>query len=225
MVLKECQIISSSIGRTNSIKKNINWQTRAMCSMFFRCLSPRVKTEKIWKVIIELSQDEPLLSDALGVMSVRVVRDPAEFLALEVDQKKRATLKIIEEGMSIAAEQLGLDSEPFRVAAERVRERNYMNTGSWPKTRIMSPSRRRFASVRFTHDVEYFDAVFEITNRSRKHVASSPAFRDIPNEFVFMTKLSRLHWQSDDLIILDDFFGNRVAEYLIPPDAEERATG
>ncbi len=187
------------------VRARLRNESRSSCALYERHFEPIRGTEG-FRLIVDCV---PTITRAevvcpLGVFAMQVERDVSAFASLDVEPRKKAFVDTLHEGATEVARRKGWALAPFEAARAAVARLAYVNEWRWPKHARQSPARSRLAVLRCRHDVDRFRADLVVTDRKGVELAREPALDEMPSEHVFVPKLGRLQWSSEEQVALLD---------------------
>lgn len=197
-------------------RSRLSFETRSVMALYRRCF-PELKVDRAWKVLIECVPQviRSEVRDLLGAFTLQRQFDLEKYRSAEISERKRIALETIHQGSLAVAKLCGWPLEPFETAYKGVIERNYVNEWTWPKSPKSSPDRKRIAYIQCLHEHDGFYAWIVVEDKKGNKLGKEFAFKELPDEFCFIPKLSKLVWTSNERVVLLDRKDNEIKAMTI----------
>jgi hypothetical protein len=207
MKLKAFELYASGIGRDDSV--SFHRETRCVVALYEKCFVP-IRVEKAWKVGVECAAE--VTSDNVvnesGVLSKQRLFDFELYFASDGPGRKRLAIEAIHGGAVDVAKLRGWPVASFDAAKAAVVAKKYMN--EWTGVSRWNVARKMSAHLRCQFEPDAFRAWLVVVDRSGSVVEECLALVSIPSEFVFVPKMGKIIWVSNDRVILQDRRGAEV---------------
>ncbi|WP_315792603.1 hypothetical protein [Paenibacillus sp. BIC5C1] len=178
-------------------RRSFRLETRCITAMYER-LFGKYKTKDCWKVLIECVDnisDKRIVNDS-GVCSVPIQFSLNDFGVKSELEKKKATLRLLMDGIEKLTIYNNWDVKPFREIALQIEQLGYVNEWIWKKT-IKSPNKLYNAKVICHHTVESLDIFISIEHPDGTQILLENVISELPDEFAYARHLGELKWLSD----------------------------
>jgi len=190
--------------------------TRCVTALYERCF-PALDVTGAWKILVECVAEvrRREVLNLLGVLAVEVVFDEPSFQRANSVGRKQIALDVLHSGVLRVAELRGWPMAAFETARRGVIEAAYVNEWEWPKRPVRSPNRKRRAVLHCVHESDRFRAWLVVEQGKNEEVVRELVVEELPSEFLFVPKLGKLTWVSDDRLVLVGRNGIEVASVQV----------
>lgn len=196
---------------THETRLKFRRETRCVTSLMERCYSPSEDTGTTWKILVEVvdrvTQCE--YRDLLGVLTIQVEGNVAEFIRADKHAKMGSALKLLMKGVERVAHQMEWDISSFRSAEKQVVSREFVNEWVW-KTPVPNKSKSLMAEILVEHKVDEVRISARFRDNENNVLNTQHLVSDEPNEFVFDEYFGKLTWIDDKTVELESRNGDKL---------------
>ncbi|MED1303709.1 hypothetical protein BK704_22125 [[Bacillus thuringiensis] serovar konkukian] len=177
-------------------------ETRCIINLYLSYLG-RYKTAETKQILIKLVKtiEGSQIINYDGFTDIQIVFNIDKYFSAAPDEKKKITLKLIHEAMSVGAKSFNWDHTVCQNSYDKVIEDNYKNNYVW-KTKV-SAGRKYIAEVYCEHDIhEYLIYIIIKCYRDKSEIKKVLLHKVGPHELDFASYLGDLKWLSNDSVAL-----------------------
>ncbi|MBC2147826.1 hypothetical protein [Listeria booriae] len=201
-------------GGQRDIMKNFQRQASCMDTLFVKCL-PDVETKAIESLIINCCPPEKVKTSELIDTSYEVYYgyDTRSFLELSDQDKKKALLEIVYEGVEIAARENDWCIIPFEKAKRAVIDLDYKNAYLYKKPKS-SPNRKYKAVYLIQHELYSAEIFLVILDNAENELQRIHLFSEEPEEGLFLQLISDITWRGNSEIFVKSQYRESLSKIV-----------
>ncbi len=198
MKLKEFVLWAYKLDLSDS--RAFTLENRCVCAHFERHFRGG-ETEDIYRVVIKLSEYDPRNGTTDSSNSVLKFYESFDFDYLHSligQEKKRYLLETLVASLVKLCELTGWESEPFKLAKQKVIEEEFDN--SYEVARKNNRSRNMVAILNAQHTEKEFSLSVVVKDKRNNKIIEKQVLSVEPDEFIFNSQIGDLRWSSHDVL-------------------------
>lgn len=176
-------------------------ENRCVCAHFERHFKG-IETDKIYRVVIKLSEDDQRNGMTEWSSSVLKYYDSFDFdyyHGLKDREKKTHLLDTLGASLLRVCELMGWDTEPFIQARQKVIDDNFDN--SYEVSKKHNRSRSFVAILKASHTEKDFILSVVVNDKRGHKILERQLFSVEPDEFTFKSLVGTIKWSANDVLV------------------------
>jgi hypothetical protein len=186
----------------------LNTQSRCVCALFAHLMKvSNIRLPEGRGLIMEYGPD--LLGNphiySNGWHTLVLTTDIRNFLNLKGLEKKNYFMNLILDGFEILNTVLPvpLELEPVHKIAKEMAKTEYLNRWVWSAGTKSSPSRKLKSNIFISHEMDHFEVILQLLNKSKEIIFDQTKVMQHPQEFIIDSVLGKLQWVSESEISIE----------------------
>ncbi len=198
MKLKEFSLWAYKLDLKDS--RAFTLENRCVCAHYERHFKGQ-ETEEIYRVVVKLSEGDP--RDGMSEISSSVLKyyDAFNFSTynkLDLYERKKLLLSTLHKSLLHLCEENNWDKELFEMAKSGVVKDKFFN--SYEISRKNNSKRSMVACLNAQHTSKEFKLDIVVIDKSGKEILKKTVLSEEPDEFLFNSRIGRIHWESSDVL-------------------------